>query len=78
MINVATSAAAAFAQRPYQLVAERILGLIRQAGLAPGSRLPPERELGAALAIHQVWNKKPLPKDLIHLKHYSAVKEHQL
>ncbi|MBT1700421.1 carbohydrate kinase [Fulvivirgaceae bacterium PWU4] len=40
--------------------------------------MPQATAMGAALAIDQVWNKKPLPKDLIHLKHYSAVKEHQL
>lgn len=34
--------------------------------------------MGAALAIHESWNDKPLPKDLIQLKYYSAVMEPQL
>jgi sugar (pentulose or hexulose) kinase len=28
--------------------------------------------VGAALAIHQAWNTKPLPHDLLELKYYSA------
>jgi sugar (pentulose or hexulose) kinase len=40
--------------------------------------MPQATAMGAALAIHHAWNEKKLPKDLIHLKHYAAVKEHQL
>jgi sugar (pentulose or hexulose) kinase len=40
--------------------------------------MPQATAMGAALAIHHAWNEKPLPKDLIQLKYYSAVKEHQL
>jgi glycerol kinase len=29
--------------------------------------------LGAALVIHQSWNKKPLPNTLIKLQYYSAM-----
>jgi sugar (pentulose or hexulose) kinase len=29
--------------------------------------------LGAALAIHQSWNSKPIPENLIELKHYEGV-----
>jgi sugar (pentulose or hexulose) kinase len=29
--------------------------------------------LGAALAIHKHWNKKPVPADLIEMKFYSAL-----
>ena len=28
--------------------------------------------VGAALAIHKAWNKKPLPNDIIELKYYSV------
>ncbi len=28
--------------------------------------------VGAALAIHQAWNTKALPHDLLELKYYSA------
>lgn len=31
--------------------------------------------LGAALAIHQSWNKKPIPNTLIQLQYYSAAQE---
>lgn len=31
--------------------------------------------VGTALAIHKVWNKKPIPSDLIELKYYSVQKE---
>lgn len=31
--------------------------------------------LGAALAIHNAWNTKPIPKDIIELKYYSGRKE---
>jgi sugar (pentulose or hexulose) kinase len=31
--------------------------------------------LGAALAIHKAWNKKPVPNTLIHLQYYSAAQE---
>jgi sugar (pentulose or hexulose) kinase len=31
--------------------------------------------LGAALAIHQAWNKKPIPNTLIQLQYYSAAQE---
>jgi sugar (pentulose or hexulose) kinase len=34
--------------------------------------------LGAALAIHNSWNSKALPKDLIELKLYAVAREHQL
>ena len=30
--------------------------------------------LGAALAIHQHWNPKPLPQDIIELKLYSIIR----
>lgn len=40
--------------------------------------MPQATAMGAALAIHHAWNEKPFPKDLIQLKYYSAVKEHQL
>lgn len=33
---------------------------------------------GAALAIHNSWNNKALPKDLIELKLYAVAREHQL
>jgi hypothetical protein len=28
--------------------------------------------VGAALAIHHAWNKKPIPADIIQLQYYSA------
>jgi sugar (pentulose or hexulose) kinase len=28
--------------------------------------------VGAALAIHKDWNRKPIPNDIIQLKYYSA------
>jgi hypothetical protein len=28
--------------------------------------------LGAALAIHHAWNKKPLPNDIIQLTYFSS------
>jgi hypothetical protein len=28
--------------------------------------------VGAALIIHKEWNTKPIPKDIIQLKYYSA------
>lgn len=31
--------------------------------------------VGTALAIHKVWNKKPIPNDLIELKYYSVNQE---
>ena len=31
--------------------------------------------LGAALAVHHAWNKKPIPNTLIQLQYYSAVQE---
>jgi hypothetical protein len=31
--------------------------------------------LGAALAVHQAWNKKPIPNSLIQLQYYSAAQE---
>lgn len=31
--------------------------------------------LGAALAVHKAWNKKPVPNTLIRLQYYSAVQE---
>ena len=31
--------------------------------------------LGAALAIHKAWNKKPVPNTLIRLQYYSAGQE---
>jgi len=34
--------------------------------------MPQATALGAALAIHQHWNSKPVPNDLITLKYYSA------
>lgn len=37
--------------RPYQLVAERIRDLVQQTALAPGARLPSERDLASALAV---------------------------
>ena len=37
--------------RPYQLVAERIRELVQQSALAPGARLPSERDLATALAV---------------------------
>jgi GntR family uxuAB operon transcriptional repressor len=37
--------------RPYQLVAERIRELVQQTALAPGARLPSERDLATALAV---------------------------
>jgi hypothetical protein len=29
--------------------------------------------LGAALSIHKVWNKKPLPNDMIQLQYYGSL-----
>jgi GntR family uxuAB operon transcriptional repressor len=37
--------------RPYQLVAERIRELVQQTALAPGARLPSERDLATTLAV---------------------------
>jgi hypothetical protein len=34
--------------------------------------------LGAALSIHNAWNKKPLPNHLIDLKYYSTVQNGQV
>jgi glycerol kinase len=31
--------------------------------------------MGAALAIHKAWNRKPVPTTLIQLQYYSAVQE---
>jgi len=38
-------------RRQYQLVADRIRALIEEEGVAPGSRLPAERELAAKLGV---------------------------
>jgi sugar (pentulose or hexulose) kinase len=40
--------------------------------------MPQATALGGAMAIHHAWNERPLPKDLINLKYYAAVTEHQL
>lgn len=37
--------------RLYRVVADRIVQLIRDDGIAPGARLPPERELAAQLSV---------------------------
>jgi len=29
--------------------------------------------LGAALSLHKLWNKKPIPKNLIRLQYYSSI-----
>jgi len=39
------------ASRPYQLVAERVRELVQQTALAPGARLPSERDLATTLAV---------------------------
>ena len=35
-----------------------------------GAKVPQASALGAALAIHKSWNKKPLPQDLVELKYF--------
>jgi len=37
--------------------------------------VPQASALGAALAIHQHWNRKPLPSDIIELKYYTTNRE---
>jgi hypothetical protein len=34
--------------------------------------IPQASAFGAALAIHDHWNKNPMPDDLITLKHFKA------
>lgn len=46
-----TLALAPAASRPYQLVAERVRELVQQTALAPGARLPSERDLATTLAV---------------------------
>ena len=47
------------------------------ASLYPGKELyaatmAQSTSLGAALAIHKAWNRKPIPRDIIELKYYAA------
>ena len=37
-----------------------------------GASMPQATALGTALAIHQAWNRKAMPTDLIELKYYAA------
>ncbi len=38
------------------------------------ANMPQASAIGAALVIHEHWNKNPFPDDLIHLKSYNATK----
>jgi rhamnulokinase len=33
--------------------------------------------VGAAIAIHDSWNTKPMPNDIIGLKYYSLLQSHR-
>jgi len=46
--------------RTYRVVAERIQELIRQQGIAPGARLPAERELAASLRVSRASLREAL------------------
>jgi DNA-binding FadR family transcriptional regulator len=46
--------------RMYRVVAERIRDLIRQQGIAPGMRLPPERELATSLQVSRASLREAL------------------
>lgn len=46
--------------RPYQQVAERIHDLVRREAIAPGQRLPSERELASALAVSRTTLRQAL------------------
>lgn len=48
------------APRPYQQVAERIHDLVRREAIAPGQRLPSERELASALAVSRTTLRQAL------------------
>lgn len=40
------------------------------------AKVPQASELGADLPIHEEWNIKSLPRNIIALKYYSAINEH--
>jgi len=48
------------ALRPYQVVANRIHELVRREAIAPGERLPSERELASALAVSRTTLRQAL------------------
>ena len=57
---VGTQDAAAHEPRLYRVVAERIQELIRKQGIAPGARLPAERELATTLSVSRASLREAL------------------